>query len=280
MPPVVHLPELKDFKVMPFSEDLVKGITVLLMTATPVELRGVMCYLEPTDGNEKIIETYTDAEAGKIRFYIGKYGQYPVVVGMSAPAKSHQGPTSACNITTRIMEAVKPCYVIAIGICYGMDKSKTSSGDIIVSDLICDYTSLHVGVEDTQQLRERIHSVGPTLLEVFGIPVGYSDTQDGKEVKVHCGPIIARPDLVDNPKYKEQLKHSWPGALGCEMEGAGIMAAIENATYIGVEAIVIKAICDWGDGKKSEAADWKPFSSHAAARYVHHQMNKYPGTYA
>ena len=277
MPPVALFPELKNIKIntMPFSEDLVKGITVLLMTATPLELRGIMGYLKPKDAKGKIIETYTDAEAGRIRFYIGKYGQYPVVVGMSAPSKSHQGPISACNITTKLMNTVKPHYVIAVGICYGMDKSKTSSGDVIVSDLICDYTCLRVN--NTLQPRGGTPPVGATLLQVFSSPVGYFHTQGGKEVEVHCSPFISKPDLVDNPIYKKELKRLRPDALGGEMEGAGIMAAVANDTSnCKVEAIVIKAICDWGDGKKSEAADWKPFSSHAAARYVHHQMDK-PG---
>ena len=271
MPPVEYFKELKDIKTeaMPFSEDLVKGITVLLMTATPVELRGIMGYLEPKDGNGKVIETFV---AGQEKVYIGKYGKCPVIVGMSAPGKSQQGPIAACNVTTKIMEAVKPRYVIAVGICYGMDKDTTSPGDVIVSSAICDYISLRAG--NTLQPRGGIPPVGRTLLQVFSPPVGYSHT------KVYCSPFISRPDLVDNPIYKEQLKHLRPDALGGEMEGAGIMAAIKNATYIGVEGIVIKAICDWGDGKKSEAADWKPFSSHAAARYVHHQMDKPTGTHA
>ena len=279
LPPAEYFQELKDIKTKykPFSEDLVQDITVLLMTATKIELRGIMGYLKPMGGteNDKIIETFTNAEAGKIKFYIGKYGQYPVVVGMSAPGKAQQGPLDACNVTTKLMNTVKPRYVIAVGICYGMDKSKTSSGDVIVANLICDYTCLRVG--ETLTPRGGTPSVGANLLSVFGIPTGYTHTQGGKEVTVHCSPFISRPDLVDSPKYKEQLKHLRPDALGGEMEGAGIMAAIENADYK-IEAIVIKAICDWGDGEKSEAADWKPFSSHAAARYVHHQMNKLTGT--
>ena len=279
VPPVEHFRELNDIRIetKQFSDDLVKGITVLLMTATPLELQGVMGYLEPKDGNQKIIQTYTDAEAGMIRFYVGKYGGYSVVVGMSAPAKGHQGPSEASNVTTKLMNTVKPRYVIAVGICYGMDKSKTSSGDVIVSDHIVDATCLRV--DNTLQLRGGTFSVGATLFQVFSSPVGYSHNyqDDKKKVKVHCGPFIARSDLINNPIYKEQLKSLRPDALGGEMEGAGIMAAIENATYVGVEAIVIKAICDWGDGKKSKAADWKPFSSHAAARYVHHQMNNSAG---
>ena len=277
MPPEDLFPEIEDIEIdsQQFSEDLVQDIKVLLMTATEIELRGIMGYLKPKDGNKKIIETFTDNKAGKKRFYIGKYGQYPVVVAMSAPGKAQQGPLDAINVTTKIMGVVKPRYVIAVGIGYGMDKSKTSSGDVIVSNLICDYTCLRAG--DTLQPRGGIPPVGATLLEVFSSAIGYSYKQDDKKFRVHCCPFIARPDLIDNPDYKEQLKRLRPEALGGEMEGAGIMAAIQNAEYKDVEAIVIKAICDWGDGEKSEAADWKPFSSHAAARYVHHQMDKPTG---
>ena len=280
VPPVERFRELKDIEIetKPFSTDLVQDITVLLMTATPVELRGVMGYLEPKDGNKKIIQTFTDAEAGKIKFYIGKYGQYPVAVGMSAPGKGHQGLSDATNVMTKLMNTFKPRYVIAVGICYGMDKVKTSPGDVIVSEHIVDATCLRV--EDTLQLRGGIPSAGATLLQVFSSPVGYSHTYQHdkkKSVEVHCSPFISRPDLVDNPDYKEQLKRLRVDALGGEMEGAGIMAAVKNASYVGVEAIIIKAICDWADGKKSKAADWKPFSSHAAARYVHHQMNNSAG---
>ena len=269
MPPVALFPKLQDIKTeaMPFSEDLVKGITVLLMTSVSTELQGIMGYLKPKDGNIKIIQTIVNGE----NVYIGKYGKCPVVVGKSA-----QGPIDACNVTTKLMNTVKPRYVIAVGICYGIDKSKTSFGDVIVSDLICDYTRLRAG--DTLQPRGGTPSVGATLLQVFGDPLGYSHTQDGKVVKVHCGPIITEPSLVVSSKHKEQLKGLRPDALGGDIEGADIMAAAENAPYK-VEAIVIKAICDWGDGEKSEAADWKPFSSHAAARYVHHQMEKYSGIY-
>ena len=104
---------------------------------------------------KRLLKHTQNAEAGQKRFYIGKYGQYPVIVGMSAPSKSHQGPIAACNTTTKLMEAFKPRYVIAVGICYGIDKSKASSGDVIVANLICDYTNLRVG--DTLQPRGGIY---------------------------------------------------------------------------------------------------------------------------
>ena len=271
------VPELRDhqpvvYESRQFSDNLVEGIKILLMTATPIELEGIMHYLKPKDGNTKIIETFTNTEAGKEKFYIGKYGKYPVVVGMSAPAKSHQGPLSASYVATKLMNTFKPRYVIAVGICYGMDRSNASSGDVIVSSIICDFTCLRAG--ETLQPRGGTPTVGRTLLSLFGSPGDYSHNEGAIKVKVRCGAFIARSDLVDNPIYKQQLKSLKPDALGGEMEGAGIMSAIENATYSGVEAIVIKAICDWGDGKKSESTNLKSFSSRAAARYVHYQMDK------
>ena len=275
IPPAKHFPKISDVKIESWSfyKELVQDIKILLMTATEIELRGIMGYLKPKDGKEKIIETFVHGE----KVYIGKYGQCPVVVGMSAPGKAQQGPLDACLVTTKIMIKIEPRYVIAVGICYGMNKSKASSGDVIVSNLICDCTCLRVEKDSSLTRRGGEPSVGDNLLKVFYPPVGYSHAQADKEVRIHCGPIISRPDLVDNPDYKEQLKRLRSDALGGEMEGAGIMAAIERIpSEHRVEAIVIKAICDWGNGEKSKAADWKPFSSHAAARYVHHQMDKLP----
>ena len=302
VPPEKLFPKIQDIKNVDskiFSKDLVQDIKVLLMTATEIELRGIMGYLKPKDGKDNIVETFVNGE----KVYIGKYGKCPVIVGMSAPGKARQDLLVACLVTTKLMNIVKPRYVIAVGICYGMDESKTSSGDVIVSNLICDFTSLRVenkkdakdGYTLQMQHRKAIPPVGATLLQVFFPPIKYIHTQGGKEVEVRCGPIITRPDLVDDPIYKEYLKHLWPNALGGEREGAAIMAAAERVpSEHRVEVIVIKAICDWGDGKKSKGngkeskgngkeskdADWKHFSSHAAARYVHHQMNKPTGTHA
>ena len=278
----VHVPWIQ---YKEFSEDLVQDIKVLLMTATPLELQGIMGYLKPMYDDGNIITTLIKRQ----RIYIGKYGQDPVIVGMSAPGRVQQGPLDACLVTAIILTAIKLRYVIAVGICYGMDKSYTSTGDVIVANPIYDCTCLRVeNTKDTNngytlqlQHRKGIYQVEDTLLSVFGTPDNhfkYSHTQAGKEVTVHCGPIISRPDLVDSSNYKEQLKNLWPNALGGEMEGASIMAAAMRVpSEHKVEAIVIKAICDWGDGDKSKAAGWKHFSSHAAARYVHRRMNMFPG---
>ena len=280
MPPEKLFPKIQNIQNVDyesFSKELVQDVKILLMTATEIELRGIMGYLKPKDGKENIVETFVE----KQRIYIGKYGKCPVVVGMSAQGKAQQGPLSACMTTAIILMAIEIRYVIAVGICYGMDESETSTGDVIVANPICDCTCLQVentkdGDTNNGYTPPLSEEIPPTAtLQVFGNPDGYTHTQGCKEVKVHYGPIISRPDLVDSSNYKNQLRRLKPDALGGEMEGAAIMAAAERVpSKHRVEVIVIKAICDWGDGEKSKAAGWKPFSSHAAARYVHHQMDK------
>ena len=60
-------------------------------------------------------------------------------------------------------------------------------------------------------------------------------------------------------------------ALAAEMEGAGIMSATQYASSI--DAVIIKAIGDWGDGSKDHCREWKPIAARAAAYYVKEMLS-------
>ena len=252
------------------------------MTATDTELRAVLGYLKPLGDQDEVIETVTPAEAGSERVYIGKYGQYPVVVGMSAQSKDRQGSSHAYSATRNIMRAFKPRFIIGIGICYSVDIEKFPYCDVAVASKVCNLTSIRVG-EDKWEARNGTFSTGDILLKAFWPPTGFQlfrpDGNNKKQVRVRCGTIISRADLVDKLDYKEALKKlAGPNAIGGEMEGAGIMAAIENPPYDrNVQAIIIKAFSDNADGKKDKDRHWKDYAADAVARYVHHQMDKKNG---
>ena len=53
------------------------------------------------------------------------------------------------------------------------------------------------------------------------------------------------------------------------MEGAGLYTAAEKK----VPWIVIKAISDWGDGKKSERRSHRDVASASSASFVHHVLS-------
>ncbi|XP_019856093.1 PREDICTED: uncharacterized protein LOC109584702 isoform X2 [Amphimedon queenslandica] len=280
VPAPVPLPELfpekgeKEYETK-LPEEHVKGIIkdfrVLLMTATEVELRGVLGYLKPLDGRDRIIKSFINGTW----IYVGMYGGYSVVVGKSADSKGQQGGLDALIITNKIMEIYKPRYIIAVGICFGMDHSKVNLGDVIVSNFIVDFFNFRKQPESITA-RKPQPPAGRTLLRFFGetskFEIKHSDQENPKEVEVHCGPIASTPALVDDPKFKEELREVRPDTLGGEMEGAAILHAASEAHHK-VEAIVIKAVGDLADGKKDECRGWKDFASHAAATFVHDKLN-------
>jgi hypothetical protein len=73
---------------------------------------------------------------------------------------------------------------------------------------------------------------------------------------------------MDNLDYRSQLIEFEREAIGGKMEGAGLYVA--NSDHK-VDWIVVKAICDWGDGRKgtSKAARQKKAAKNAADLLSH-----------
>ena len=234
------------------------------MPATPSEEDPVVYYLKQSP--EKLIETYVDG----LRIYIGNYGKSKVIVVMTAPAKSRQGPSHAGLITSKMLEKVPSIkYVVAVGVCFGMGKNQ-KLGDVIISDTICDFTNKREGVGENEYQRGPQHQVKSAILNKFRPPHGF-EMPHGIEVSI--GVLISTGSLIDNPDIKQELYEFRRDAIAGEMEGAGIMAAIDYAPE-SVGVIVIKGIGDWADGDKEATKKWKPFAARAAAHYVHAALNK------
>jgi nucleoside phosphorylase len=67
--------------------------------------------------------------------------------------------------------------------------------------------------------------------------------------EVRLGLVLSGEKLVDNLDYRESLQTLEPEAIGGEMEGSGVFTACHDG---GADWLVVKAICDWGDGDKGE----------------------------
>lgn len=74
-------------------------------------------------------------------------------------------------------------------------------------------------------------------------------TSLGTNAKVRMGELLSAEKLVDNAAYRNELRIRFPDAIGGEMEANGVAAACDRNR---IEWLVAKAICDWGDGKKSK----------------------------
>ncbi|XP_019858340.1 PREDICTED: uncharacterized protein LOC109586577 [Amphimedon queenslandica] len=258
-------PQDKKCRKEEFSEDLVKDIEILLLPATDAEEEPVMEYLK--ESPEGYIETSID---GIVKMYIGYYGKRKVIVSKIAPDKTMQGPVHAAIITTKIIERVKSIkHVVAVGVCFGKDPEKQELGQVIVSEIICDFVSKRQG-EDSELRRGGDYEVNRETKEMFNFSHNLVLPEN---IKVSPGPILTTPNVIDNPEIKKGLFDKKPEAVAGEMEGAGIMAAIGYVPQR-VGGIVIKGIGDWADGKKKAAEDSKPTAARNAARYVYAALNK------
>ncbi|MGB6688398.1 MAG: hypothetical protein WBE76_11200 [Terracidiphilus sp.] len=80
------------------------------------------------------------------------------------------------------------------------------------------------------------------------------------------GVVLTGDKLIDNIDFRHQLRAFEPEAIGGEMEGAGLYVACQDKK---VDWILVKAICDWADGSKTQDKDSRQqLAATNAARFV------------
>ncbi len=151
------------------------------------------------------------------------------------------GVGAAQQTAEKAIQSVRPKAVIGVGIAFGSNEAEQSIGEILVSKQLLLYELQRVGSE-IRPRGDRAHS-SPKLINFF---TGFAQTS-WKGEQVTPGLLLSGEKLVDNVDYRSQLLNLESEAVGGEMEGAGLYASCQDNK---VDWIIIKSICDWGDGKK------------------------------
>jgi nucleoside phosphorylase len=213
-------------------------VDILLVTVTDVEAQAVitsfpaaqLCHLED--------QAYHD-------------------LGMLAGARifmvqSEMGAGGQSGSILTIQEAIDvlhPSAIIMVGIAFGIDQKKRHMGDILVSRQLLPYDLQRVGTDAAGKmvvtLRADRPSASSRMLSIFRGAANYWQAPP----KVHFGPVLSGDKLIDNQDYRDQLIGLNPEAIGGEMEGAGLYATAQRKK---VDWILVKAICDWADGQKTQ----------------------------
>lgn len=245
------------------------NIKCILLTANKKEYCAVMSVAIAKLGEK---EKYTKimSNDGSAKCVIVKYGQYNAAV-----MRTGQGAEPTRQQLTEIQKIIKAPYVIAVGICYGLQPDKSELGDIIIGKSIFDISHTQAKDKGTKFISKERY-FGEYLHSLFTRQDTYKVTPKAT-VMIHHEPgdcLVTETTRVTDQKRKNDILAQIPQALGGEMEAAGIYAAKEGEHKF-KEWIVVKAIADWGDEKKAECAPWKTFSAVAAAKYVEHQLNMY-----
>ena len=155
------------------------------------------------------------------------------------------GLGAAQQTVTKAIEALRPDAVILVGIAFGMELEEQQIGDVLVSQRLMMYESQRVGTKNGEKSviqRGDRATASPVLLDRMRNAHLLNRT-----VNVWFGLILSGEKLVDNRDFRQELLETEPESLGGEMEGAGLYTACVDAR---VPWIVVKGICDWGDGHK------------------------------
>lgn len=250
--------EVAEADLLSFAEE----IDVVLITAVEVERDAVLRLLKPLPGKKKILMGFIGPET----YYLGKFGAVNAVVTKCRPGSLESGAAIlATNDATRLW---RPRAIIMPGIAFGKDPTKQKLGDVLVASQIISYEPQRVGAEIID--RGSMPPSNPTLLNRFENRLGWSFKRpDGLVCELRTGPILSGEKLVDDPEFKAALFRRFPQAIGGEMEGVALSSAAIRSS---VAWILLKAICDWGDGNKDKKH--QALAAAAVVSLTHHVLSQ------
>jgi len=234
-----------------------------ILVATEVERKAVLRRMRSPKGKRAVLQVYV----GSNTCFVGRLGVTDIVLCMTAMGSV--GRDSSTLVTAELIQSWNLLAVIMAGIAFGKDPVKQEIGTVLVADRVVSYEPQRVG-STSNESRGGEHSAGPVLLNRFRNVVGWSfKAPSGHECGVQTGPILSGEKLVDNSEFKKQLFERHSTAIGGEMEGAGVAASAER---LRCEWIVVKAICDWGDGTKTK--HHQGFAAASSVDLVEHVLNQ------
>ena len=254
------IPEIEQIRLdsSEFEADFV------IITATPIELKAVVRLLEAGDSDE-FLPCRIHTTSGQ--YYLGEFGRYKTVVTQCRMGTRDE--RSAGPVTQKALELWDPKAVIMVGIAFGKSEIEQNIGDVLVATEIIDYDVNRIGIDGIVDRGSRPPS-SRDLLSLFEQAYEWEfNRPDASLAQLISGPILSGDKLVDNPEFKAQLFERFPNAKGGEMEGIGFCSA---ANSLKKPWILVKAICDWADGSKSNKH--QPLAAAAAVDLVHHVLSQ------
>ena len=262
----------KDAITLPKDIEMVvlKSVMVLVVTIDKInEASAIRCYLQPLDGHEYIYKYYQDElKAEVIVYHIGKYGACQAAIRNIPPGIVHDN-------TSCVSMMADQCFpnlggIVSVGVACGI-KGKVEICDVLVSSQIINYDKVREEYEEYSPRGEAI-AVSSQFNTLFTQPVQWPSDAIKKRLNnsgqhtpyVKSGVILSGPYLVDPIMKKTLAKNFAHEAIGIEMDGAHLFIANH---HIGANIIIVKAVCDFGDGKNIKM--YQPTAALLAADLVH-----------
>jgi nucleoside phosphorylase len=240
---------------------------ILIITVTPVESKAVMQVFQEVAGKAPTSTSIDD----RVYFDLGEVSGNQVFMALSEMGSGGLGGSQ--KAVEKGIKALSPSAVIMTGIAFGINEKKQAIGDILVSRQLMLYDLQRVSTSKEGNIEiiprgDRPHA-SPRLINYFQSALL---SWDDAIARVRSGLILSGDKLADNVDFREQLLKFEPEAIGGEMEGAGLYVACQDSK---VDWILVKAICDWADGNKSQDKDQRQrLAAHNAASLTLHVIRQ------
>ena len=237
---------------------------VLLVTVTKTESRAVLTAMQAATG---VAAKVVMRDASNYQF-LGHLQGADIYLALSEMGAGGLGGAQAT--VSKAIAAIKPGAVIMVGIAFGINQQKQTIGEVLIANQVLLYDLQRVGANETLSRGDKAHAT-PRLIEFLK----HAELLwDENNAKLDFGLILSGEKLVDNLAFRTQLLELAPEAIGGEMEAAGLYTASQNAK---TDWIMVKAICDWADGKKGEnKKEYQALAAKNAAEFVAFALKNVP----
>ncbi len=162
------------------------------------------------------------------------------------------GTHGSARVSQLVIEQIRPYFIIAAGIAFGVDESKQSLGDVLVSEYIFTYEMVKISEGTIKWRGDKIPCNG----DVISFSRQFSHLESG--FKVIVGGILSGDKLVNDAQFRAALTNLDEKSVGGEMEAAGLA---QSCSAGGIQFAMIKGICDFAVGKDDKAQ--KPAATNA-----------------
>lgn len=224
---------------------------VVLVTATEVETAAVREVF--TAGDQATFHGPTNTYRE-----LGSYSGARVALVRSVEMGAGGGGGAMLTINDAIRD-LEPSSIVLVGIAFGIGAKNQYIGDVLCATRVFDYEMQRVGSAEIQHRGVDV----PTSPRLLG---RFQNAQQEYDQPVEFGLMLSGDKLVDNTDFRDALVELNPNARGGEMEALGAYAAGAREK---IDWIVVKAYCDWADGKKRQNRSYKQrLAAERAAQFV------------